>query len=261
MRAIDAHVHAPVLAEGAGLGGDRVGDEQRVVEAVDRAVRARGEHADDAAEDRRDERSAREADRGLVASIGVMRRAPRRGGRSCAPRCARRRPCRARASRRASRSAAGRGRGPGESGRGTMPRPLSRMTTVSRWSSIDGVDLEIADVVALVGVDDDVRARLGDRELDVGERLLVDAQRLGEAAEGVPDDRDVLGAGRQLELQVGRGGHLFGCVRGRPRSDRHVAMVPVVHRVSLSSRSAKSAVPRIAPIRSRRIDLRERRRD
>ena len=109
----DADVDAPVLGEVRGLGGDRVGDQQRVVEAVDRAVRARGEDADDAPEHGRGERAARQADGCLVEAGSTLMRpsTPRRGGTSCAPRCGRRRPCRARATRRASRSAAGRGRG------------------------------------------------------------------------------------------------------------------------------------------------------
>jgi hypothetical protein len=54
-------------------------------------------------------------------------------------------------------------------------------------------------------VDDDVRAGLGHRELDVGEDLVVDVQRVAEPSEGVPDDGDVLGPSRQREDEIGRG--------------------------------------------------------
>ena len=61
----------PSSAERARLGGDRVGDQQRVVEAVDRALRARGEHADDAREDGRRERPAGEPTVASLARIAV----------------------------------------------------------------------------------------------------------------------------------------------------------------------------------------------
>jgi len=41
-------------------------------------------------------------------------------------------------------------------------------------------------------VDDDVRARLGDRELDVREDGVVDVQGVAEAADRMADDRDAL---------------------------------------------------------------------
>jgi hypothetical protein len=43
-------------------------------------------------------------------------------------------------------------------------------------------------------VDDDVRAGLGDRQLDVRERLVGHVQRVAESPERVPHHRHVLGA-------------------------------------------------------------------
>ena len=63
-----------------------------------------------------------------------------------------------------------------------------------------------------VGVDDDVRARLGDRELDVRQRLVGDVHDVAQAAEGVPDHRDVLRARGQGQDQIWLG--LLQC--GRP---------------------------------------------
>ena len=53
-------------------------------------------------------------------------------------------------------------------------------------------------------MDDDVRARLGHRELDVRQRLVVDVEDLAEPADGVAHHRDVLGARGQGDLQIGR---------------------------------------------------------
>ena len=97
--------------------GDQVGDQHGVVEAVEREVGARGEHADDAPQHGADERAGRDRDGGqrLAArrSVGRVTRASRRGRRrnDIAQAAARAgAPARSRASRRARRSAAGRGR-------------------------------------------------------------------------------------------------------------------------------------------------------
>ena len=58
------------------------------------------------------------------------------------------------------------------------------------------VDLEPAGLL-VVGVHDDVGAGLGDGQLDVREDLRVELERLAEATEGMPHDRDVLGSSRQ----------------------------------------------------------------
>ena len=52
-------------------------------------------------------------------------------------------------------------------------------------------------------MDDDVRARLGDGQLHVRQRLVGDVERVAQPAEGMADHGDVLGAGRQSELEVG----------------------------------------------------------
>ena len=53
---LEGHVDGAVQHVRGRAGGDQVGDQHRVVQAVERQVGARGEHADDAAEDRADER-------------------------------------------------------------------------------------------------------------------------------------------------------------------------------------------------------------
>ena len=53
-----------------------------------------------------------------------------------------------------------------------------------------------------VGVDDDVRAGLGDRETDVGEGLLIDREHLAERSEGVAYDCDIRGSCRERQLHV-----------------------------------------------------------
>ena len=70
-----------------------------------------------------------------------------------------------------------------------------------------GGDLHRAVAVG-VGVDDDVRARLGDGELDVGEHLVVDVEGVAEPAEGMADDGDVLCARWKGEDEIGRGHHV-----------------------------------------------------
>ena len=52
-------------------------------------------------------------------------------------------------------------------------------------------------VAVAVRVHDDVGAGLGDGQLDVREDLRVELERLAEATEGMPHDRDVLGSSRQ----------------------------------------------------------------
>ena len=78
--------------------------------------------------------------------------------------------------------------------RGRMPVPLSRTVTVRPSSSGLGLDAERTRI-ALVGVDDDVHAGLGDHRLQVGDPGLVHADLLGEAGQRVADDRHVLGLG------------------------------------------------------------------
>ena len=55
--------------------------------------------------------------------------------------------------------------------------------------------------LAVVGVDDDVHAGLGDDGLQVGDAGLVHADLLGEPGEGVADHRDVLRSGRERHLK------------------------------------------------------------
>ena len=70
-------------------------------------------------------------------------------------------------------------------------------------------DLQRADLVVLVCVDDDVGARLGDRELDVGQHLVGHGHGVAQAADGMSDNGHVLGPRRQSQLEVGRGVPLF----------------------------------------------------
>jgi len=51
-------------------------------------------------------------------------------------------------------------------------------------------------------VDDHVRARLGHRQLDVGQDLRLEVEALAQAAESVSHDGDVLRASGQGELDV-----------------------------------------------------------
>ena len=59
---LEGHVDGPVQHVRGRAGGDQVGDQHRVVEAVQRQVGARGEHPDDAAQDRADERAGGDRD-------------------------------------------------------------------------------------------------------------------------------------------------------------------------------------------------------
>ncbi len=65
--------------------------------------------------------------------------------------------------------------------------------------------LERAALLA-VGVDDDVRARLGDRDLHVGRARGLDAEVVGEPGECLPHERHVAGCGRHAESDLGRVG-------------------------------------------------------
>src|SRR5947209_7314293 len=131
----EPHGHVPVGGVGLRMRGDRVGHEQRVVEAVDGALGARGEHAHDATEDGCHERAVDHADDRLVAARMVALRAHA----PSASRKVMRTSVRSRSSLPSSSDSvsvamSGSPRpSPGESGRGTMPRPSSRTTTV-RWS-------------------------------------------------------------------------------------------------------------------------------
>ena len=66
------------------VGGDRVGEQDRVVEAVDRALGARGEHPDDAAEHGADAagRCGRGRRASLTVALAAHANAPRRDGAS-----------------------------------------------------------------------------------------------------------------------------------------------------------------------------------
>ena len=70
-----------------------------------------------------------------------------------------------------------------------------------------GDDPELADLVGLIGVGDDVRARLGDDGLQVRDHLGVHPVDLGEAGERVANQRNVLDLGRQHEFDAGVGLH------------------------------------------------------
>jgi hypothetical protein len=62
-------------------------------------------------------------------------------------------------------------------------------------------------------VDDDVGARLGHGELDVGQDLILDVQGIAQPAEGVADHGDVLCARRKGQDEIRRGDHV-GLGRG-----------------------------------------------
>ena len=83
---------------------------------------------------------------------------------------------------------------PGLPGRGPIPGPSSRTTTSSLSACRVASYLERPLVLVRVSMDDDVRARLGDREPDVGEDLLVEGERLAERPEGVAYDCDIRGS-------------------------------------------------------------------
>ena len=85
------------------------------------------------------------------------------------------------------------------------------------------LDLEHA-VGVLVGVHDDVRARLGDRHLHVGQHGGVEGERVGHPGERLPHDRDALGARGHRQADVGRARSSAGAVPfGRRALDRGVA--------------------------------------
>ncbi len=202
--------------------GDDVGDEHRVVEPVERQVGARGEHPDDAAQHRADERAGGDRD--------ARRRRPSRScdaphrRSACASAEGHRQPAAgalersiSEASRSAPRSAAARGPGPAVSGLGSdaasrvgdgdLERaPPERTTHVDRALAVG------------VGVPDDVRARLRHREPHVLDQRDRELERIDERAEDVPHDRDVLRARRQGEADV-RIGRLDRCLE-RPISGR-----------------------------------------
>ena len=131
------------------------------------------------------------------------------------------RACPARATRSASRSAAGRGRGRGVGARQDAAALVATMTRRTR-----PVDARRATSIgpspSRVGVDDDVRAGLGDGQLDVRQRSADRVERLAESAEGVADHRDVLGAGGQGELEIGCEPCGLGCASACPGSCRAI---------------------------------------
>ena len=119
---------------------------------------------------------------------------------------------------------------PGLSGRGRMPRPSSLTTTVSAPSTQPGAHVHGAVAVG-IGVHDDVGARLGDRQLDVGQRVVGHVKGVAKPAEGMPNDGHVLGAGRQNQLEVGR--------QKAPGGGRAGASQPrVCHRLDMPTRSS-----------------------
>ena len=213
-----------VLEALRGAGGDRIAEQHRVGEAVDGDLVAGGEGAEGAAEDRR-----RPARAGRPAS-----RSPRRRLGAAATRLAL-----GRSSSRGSErqvhadlgaavdaaldlEAAGEGgdqgqadpqAGPSTSGRGRIPMPKSRTTTVRPSMLGHRLDLEQARLVLRIGMDDDVHAGLGDDRLQVGDPRFVHPDPLGQAGEGVTDDRHVLSPGGKRHLQprsiVGRRIHSF----------------------------------------------------
>ena len=173
----------PLRACTGRVGGDGVGEQHGVVEAVDRALGAGGEHADDAPEHGADERAAADADDGLVGGGAARSREPLRRRLAGAPRSkvmrtsvSSERPVPS-SSDSASVAMSGRPRPrPGLSGRGTMPRPAvdddeRQAATVDRRAQAHRA------LAVGVGVDDDVGAGLGDGELDVRQGLVVDVER------------------------------------------------------------------------------------
>ena len=173
--------------------GDRVGDQQHVVEAVDRARGARRQHPDHPAQHRADE--ARAAGPAGLVDAGSRRGLVRpRSGTSCATSVRSSSPVPS-SSDSVSVAISGRPRpSPGESARGTMPRPSSRTT-----SSAPGPRAQPGSPSALrhrgtrgstTFVHASVTASLMSESSLLGHR-----ERLAEPSEGVADDRDVLGAG------------------------------------------------------------------
>ena len=95
------------------------------------------------------------------------------------------------------------------------------------------LDLEHA-LVAVVGVDDDVGAGLGDRHLHVGQHGRVELERVGHAGQRLADHADALGAARAWSAGP----------RGRRRGRRSSAAVRPVPRSIASSRSPQDRAAR-----------------
>ena len=97
-------------------------------------------------------------------------------------------------------------------GRGWMPVPQSRTTIVSDVVVGEHLDLERA-LLAVVGVDDDVGAGLGDGHLHVGDHGGVERERVGHAGQRLAHDADALGARGHREAHLGGDG-----ARAHPRT-------------------------------------------
>ena len=178
----DVDVDGPVADVVGRVRGDRVGEQQRVVEAVDRALRACGEHADDAPQHGPHERPAPDPDGRRLARPAHARRSPSVSA------------CAASRSKVMRTSVSSEGPVPSSSDSASVamsgsPRPEPRAVGAGQ-DPAPGVDdddgqpavvderphAELALPVG-VGVDDDVRAGLGHRELDVRQRLVGDVER------------------------------------------------------------------------------------
>ena len=201
----------PAVGEAAGRRvGDRVGDQDRVGDAVDGKVAAGGQGADDPRQDRGEQLGAADGDLGArrsrsrPASRAVRRPRRRRpaGAAAFRPRCrGRGRPRSEKLLESAAISERPRRRLDGSaSGRGRIPTPESRTTTVRPSDRRLRLDAERPGL-AFVGVDDDVHAGLGDDGLQVGDPGLVHADLLGQAGQGVADHGDVLRASRKRHLE------------------------------------------------------------
>ena len=101
------------------------------------------------------------------------------------------------------------------------------------------LDLEHAGVL-VVGVDDDVGARLGDRHLHVGEDGGVEVERVGHAGERLADDADALRPGRHGQQDLRRrAGHspeplvvrAAAIASSRPWSTGRTGTRPVMSRI------------------------------
>ena len=194
--------------------GDQVGDQHGVVEPVERQVGAGGEHADDAAQDRAHERAGGDRDgRRRVDAAGlVVTRRPRGACRDERHRhaAAAAGTAGARPRRRSRRSAAGRGRA-GRVRAGADAAPVVGTTTLTCPPSA-GSRSPPGRRLGRIGMADDVRARLGDREPQVLDEVIGQPQRLGERAEHVTDHRHVLRAcaGSVSLTSVSRGAVIGG---------------------------------------------------
>ena len=148
--------------------------------------------------------------------------APRgRSRTSSAPRCPRPAvPCSSKASESAAisgRPSPSAGASPRRSPRGRMPVPWSRTRIVRPVSSAD-ISTSRTPSSVVVGVDDDVRARLGDRHLHVGDDGGVEGERVGHPGERLPHDRHALGACGERQPDVGRRCSSAGAVPASARS-------------------------------------------